>query len=449
MNKRYIASILVEADTPLKISSGSTSLLTDSEVFRDVNGLPMILGTSLAGVLRHSLELDDPVDKDIFGYQDKKGGKGSRIILSHAHMVGDNGGAIEGLAEVDLNSEFYRHYASLPIRDHAKISHTGAVDIDERGKFDEEVVYKGTRFRFEIELVGTDNDRVHWDQILNQLKAPDFRIGGGTRKGFGKLKIVEIVNKDFDLTTDLDEYLNKSSSLNMIDGFNKYTEESNEIANSEKWITYILKLTPENLWMFGSGLSDDQVDMTPVFERIVTWDNLKPSFTEEIILIPASSVKGAISHRVAYHYNKLNEVLADQMEPEDLKNHVGSNNPAVKELFGYTVEKTKLAQRGKVLFSDVFIQGEPKTKTLSHVSIDRFTGGAMPGALFDEKVIDQQTAWEMVINVDKKAMEMDDKVKEAFEKTLEDICSGMLPLGGGVMRGHGCFTGKWEKKNDK
>ena len=58
----------------------------------------------------------------------------------------------------------------------------------------------------------------------------------------------------------------------------------------------------------------------------------------------------------------------------------------------------------------------------------------------------------MEIYVDKSAFEKDMDIKNAFEKTLDDICNGMLPLGGSTMRGHGCFTGTWgpkkEEKND-
>ena len=31
---------------------------------------------------------------------------------------------------------------------------------------------------------------------------------------------------------------------------------------------------------------------------------------------------------------------------------------------------------------------------------------------------------------------------KAFEYALKDLCAGMLPLGGGAMRGHGCFNGE-------
>lgn len=49
---RHIAHIIIEARTALKIGSNSIDALQDSPIQKDWNGLPMILGTSLAGVLR-------------------------------------------------------------------------------------------------------------------------------------------------------------------------------------------------------------------------------------------------------------------------------------------------------------------------------------------------------------------------------------------------------------
>ena len=54
--QRYIARIILEAETPLFVGSGDSSLLKDALVHKDFNGLPMIPGTALAGVLRHSIE---------------------------------------------------------------------------------------------------------------------------------------------------------------------------------------------------------------------------------------------------------------------------------------------------------------------------------------------------------------------------------------------------------
>ena len=40
---------------------------------------------------------------------------------------------------------------------------------------------------------------------------------------------------------------------------------------------------------------------------------------------------------------------------------------------------------------------------------------------------------------------VDKNVQSAFESALKDVITGMLPLGGGVNRGNGVFTGKVAK----
>ena len=175
---------------------------------------------------------------------------------------------------------------------------------------------------------------------------------------------------------------------------------------------------------------------------------------ENIILIPASSVKGALSHRLAFHYNKLKEKYADILaEGEKIEDFVGNNNEAVKAVFGSEGEKDADGKmqnklRGNVLMSDIIQEADVSSKILNHVSIDRFTGGAIDGALFSEETLYAKgQSFEMRIMVNNNAF-VDIYVKTAFEKALEDICTGLLPLGGGVNRGNGCFIGTI-KRNDE
>jgi CRISPR/Cas system CSM-associated protein Csm3 (group 7 of RAMP superfamily) len=212
-----------------------------------------------------------------------------------------------------------------------------------------------------------------------------------------------------------------------------------------------LELYPDDFFLFGSGFGNENADMTTVTEKYIDWSTGKPKIITDNVLIPGSSVKGALSHRVAFHYNKL---LGRFVETNDAK--VGVNNEAVQALFGYTQkvkdengkEKEKL-QRGNVLISDIIqtIKSDKK-KILNHVSIDRFTGGAIDGALFAEEVTyGKGESYVLTFSVNSNAFTTD-KTKEAFEAALTDIATGMLPLGGGTNRGHGCFNGEIYKNNE-
>jgi CRISPR/Cas system CSM-associated protein Csm3 (group 7 of RAMP superfamily) len=451
---RYIARFLIEAATPLAVGSGDSDLLTDFPVSLDCNGLPMIPGTSLCGVLRHSLLRECPdyagKIKDIFGYQNGDDGEGSRLVVSSALLAGSEGRVIEEPVEINQEAyfdDFYRHFLNLPMRQHCKINERGVADAKAHGKFDNRVVYKGSRFVFEIELAGKDADKQIWDEVIATVKSPLFRIGGGVRKGYGALKVLDVTAELLDLSEpgQLQTYLDRSSSL--VGGKLSDAQAANdEVPTPKGFTTYKLTLKPDDFFLFGAGYGDQKVDMKPVFEKKITWADNKPEFSKELelALIPASSIKGAISHRTAYHYNRLEENFAD-FDSVDIAACTGENNEAVQVLFGSARgERDDTGERGHVIVSDIFLSGQDE-KILNHVAIDRFTQGAIDGALFSERVL---AGGEFTLELLVENSILCGNVQKAFENALTDITTGMLPLGGGVMRGHGVFDGSWEKEGN-
>lgn len=449
---RHIVRLTVEAATPLAVGTGkSCDILTDAPVAKDVNGLPYIPATSIAGVLRHAMGLaDDQTEGNPFGYISKSddnddSGHGSDIIFTDAVMVGKNGKALDGIQDIDWNDEFYRAFQDLPIRQHVRIDHKGTAENN--GKFDNEVVYKGTRFVFEIELMSEKDDKEHIEKAIGHLRYSTLRIGGGTRKGYGKLSIVDCRQASLDLSNPegLEKYLNKSSSL--AEDWDGFTEKPDiKSIDNPDWAHYQLKLRTLDFFMFGSGMGDSDADNVYVSEYVVSRGESVDS--NKRVLIPGSSVKGAIAHRTAYHYNKIKGNFAENYKDKEKREEItGSNNKAVAEIFG-KADGDKFT-RGRILIDDVIKgQAEPKSKPFFHNKIDQFTGGTMDGALFQEKVIyDKDTEYTFDIYVENSAL-ADDDIKTAFKQSLRDICTGLLPLGGITNRGNGIFTGT-ATENDK
>ena len=411
MKKRYIAHITLEADTPLKIGSADSDFIKDSPIQRDWNGLPMILGTSIAGVLRKDFEGDAD---DIFGKEN-----GSKVIFSNALLVDENSRVNEEL--LLSKSPFLKLFDKLPQREHTAITQKGVAK--EHSKFDEEVVYKGTRFRFSLEIL---EDESAFTKLLEMLQSPSFRLGGGSTKGFGKFKVIEILSSVVDTAEALATY---SSSLNSTEGSRVELSTNIKPINHT---SYSLTIEPDEFFMFGSGFGDDEADQIPVVEKII--DYQAKGLSANHILIPASSLKGAIAHRTAYHYNLQNGLF------------VGDNEArlVISELFGEAKNSKKEIEgsRGKVLFSDLFKLDREESKIFDHVAIDRFTGGGLDGALFQEKTTAQSDVWELEILLENGVEEL---FVEAFERALDDVCSGMLALGGATTKGHGVFSGSWSK----
>ena len=264
------------------------------------------------------------------------------------------------------------------------------------------------------------DDKQQFEKVLNKLYANHFRIGGGSTKGFGSIDIIEIETKEYDKNS----YQTYSSSLNYKLNGEKYTtQNSNSI-----YTKYKLQIKPEDFFIFGSGFGDSDADSTPVYEKVIKYNTA--TLSNEQILIPASSIKGAISHRTTYHYNKIKNL------------YIGNDEAmkSIKEIFGEAknTKKDIEGSKGKILISDCYKEDNKNTKVFDHVSIDRFTGGAIDGALFQEKTISDNREYTIEILLSKEIQ--GDELK-AFESSLNDICNGMLPLGGMTTKGHGVFGG--------
>ena len=467
LNHRYIARVVLDAETPLFVGSGESSLLKDALVQKDNHGFPMIQGTSLTGVLRHALE-DNGTDKEkwnsFFGYQgDGKKGLGSQLKVSSAYLVLNDGKIAEGLQIYKGQKELAKQFDNLPNRQHVRITHKGVAKG--HGLFDNEVVYKGARFLFELELKGSYKDSEKWNELLSELQSQSFRVGQGTRNGYGRLSVHSIKVKDFDLEkeNDFDLYLNFDPSLN---GDDSVLEEKKLEEKTKSYIHFKLELKPDDFFSFSAGFGDDEVDNIPVTESVIEYIDNELTIKNGLTLIPTSSVKGALRHRTAFHYNKLKKKFVDNISDEVYLNFLETNNDAVYNLFGAEEgvddrdpknENGMYAERkgfrGKVVINDILLSKEKvaNNKIFNHVAIDRFTGGAMDGALFSEKVSyfnDKNGVFEFDVYVEPIEEGSDEKIMEAFENALTDICKGLLPLGGMTTKGHGMFTGNLIKNKE-
>jgi CRISPR/Cas system CSM-associated protein Csm3 (group 7 of RAMP superfamily) len=508
LNSRYIALVTVEAETPLLVGSGVKENLLGNSIAKDANSLPYIPGTGLTGVLWHSFNEYNTKEltNTIFGFGGIDG-MGSLVKISSANLLSETG-VIEGLQQIDFTDDFFRLFTILPQREHVRINHKGASDNENHGKFTDQVVYRGTRFVFKIELLADAEAGLEtWNKLLEIISSPEFRIGGGTRKGFGKLKIINesSFTRHFDLRKEdnLEAYLNLPNSLNIPDNSNWTQLPEGKTTEDSNWKKYTLELKPKDFFIFSSGFADDEAKSTPKLERYIEWVDKKPQLrSESSLLIPASSIKGALAHRVAFEYNLLNkfwiednlsqsnyadfdleqalsaysidenllndiesidsllekvqnwnagnsELLEDYVNSLDEVNNIerlssipntGDSNIAVKALFGFAKndEIDQNGQKGNVIIDDFFLPFT-KSKIFNHNKIDRFTNGTIDGALFSEKVVYDTKNIKLKIFVNIKAFESDKNIEKAFNLALDAIKNGSLALGGMTTKGHGVF----------
>lgn len=439
MNKNYYycAEITIEAVSPLVLASGKSGNFFDVELVRDANGLPAISGTTMAGILRHAVqrEIGEENVKQLFGYQTRKEGLSSSIEVSWAY-VHDSKNCIHKsfyprtkIEEDGILKELYISESDNPAfkRDHVNLNEKGVANAKDGGKFDRYFVPSGCRFTFSIGLWSENDKDDNWSKILNILFSPTFRIGAAGRAGYGCIKVIgiRVPSKEknyFDLSKndDIKSFRTCTENLNL----SNFTNEIEKIN---------IKLCFPLGFRIGGGAKSllegngHAADMLPYSERVITWSDNKGAFeSQRKIAIPGSAIKGALRHRAAYHLARIGKKWNwDEKEDDGLS-----------ELFGNAANENaseSIGQAGKIWFTDLYLN-QAKTYQLSRNSIDRFSGGTLNGALFQEENVGTAQTFETFIYVKKNVDKTSNEFK-AFEWAIEDLKAGRLALGGGS--GHG------------
>ncbi len=445
---RYVLRGTLEFTTPFLVGAGRKGDVADAVFVADPNGLPAIPGSSLAGVLRARFQErhGEEATNRLFGFQRKDQGEGSRLAVSWGCLHDSRDVPVEGLVESDRLNDPVLANAQVPtLRDHVRITHRGASDAAGHGKFDEQAVCAGHRFSFELEMIGSEAEAGLWDRLIALLGDPALRLGGKTRRGYGAFRFVRLAQRVFDLRRDFEAYRALPVTLAGLQGLKELSCPRRE----EEIVT--LKLQPRGYWMFGGGadLPDQlgEADMAPVRDSRVVWTNGKGEVQRDLLVVPASGVKGALAHRVAFYANAQSGTFADGMKTEDFATVTGAENPVVRELFGCTKDskggkedREDRGQRGRVILDDLFLEGSPDSQLVHHVGIDRFTGGARDQVLFCERPLWRGKPLELSVGV-AEADRLSDDALRALRRALEDLAGGRLQVGAGFGRGCGYFDG--------
>lgn len=182
------------------------------------------------------------------------------------------------------------------------------------------------------------------------------------------------------------------------------------------------------------------------------------------LLLPGTSIRGALRSRcsriartVLYAESGPPEeksfVAADEKgnhRPIDIHEQLARDPNLVRYMFGTT------EYRGAIRIQDCTTQRLNESLTIPHNAIDRWTGGAVKGALFFEVVYPNASWNDIVIEVDTArllqnvktessiaGLSLDDCVPFARASwcllciALAELSAGTLPLGGKTTRGHG------------
>jgi len=463
----HIARVVLEAVTPLSISTGSPDGVFDSALVRDANDLPAIPATSLAGVLRslYTQQHGSEAAQRLFGYQHRHDGAASRLHVGWGHLLDSRGRAACGLLlgpeaqrlrDDPLLADARAQQDHPTHRNRVRLTHRGAAA--DTGKFDRTVLPAGHRFAVELRLyTAPDETDDLWQSLLSLLGHPGLRLGGGVRAGLGRMRCIRLHTGRFDLRQPA-----QAQALARLGADPSATQglDARPIPHFQgaHWLAATLSLRAHNLWRIGQGdvaignigPDDKTPDLLPVTERRILWkDGQGQVNAQRELLLPATSLKGVLAHRMAFHARRFAGCWADQEHARD-RDGQPIPPPEVLALFGQIKDKTEDGQQpqgwaGCLFIDDTYLPIHSSAR-LMHNSIDRFTGGVREHMLFEEEnVYGGQAAVHLSIDLQRLKWAASDHgttvaaIQKAFVAALRDLGEGRLALGARSTSGNGFF----------
>jgi CRISPR/Cas system CMR subunit Cmr4 (Cas7 group RAMP superfamily) len=442
----HIARITIEAASPISLAAGEGDVF-DVMLARDALGLPMIPGSSLQGVLKSLLSRSGDTDlvTKLFGNMQGRSTTAGRLQFSNAAVHNGNNEAVK-VGDDPSKDELLRHLlADDPVlRDHVALDHLGTVVG--KAKFDRTAVPVGTRFSFELLMWGNEDDGAVFKAVLNLLTHPLFRLGGATRRGYGRLGEVKASYLFFDNPKDrVDEIAAlRGARLSCHGGLPPLSLKPCANPQVEE---ISLTLTPLGYWraggdgertLTGKKFVDDadpvkEVDDAFTREPSIIWNGATGTWCDpgkavaEDFVLQGSSIRGALAHRTLFHWNKAKgRLVVDTTAVEQVKLWA-KQSAELLALFGEVAdEKLKRGNRSALIVDDVRFK-PTGTTNLTHNSIDRFTGGVRSGALYSEELVISK-AFAVRILIDNR-VKIDDTARKALDAAILDLRKGRLSLG--------------------
>jgi CRISPR/Cas system CSM-associated protein Csm3 (group 7 of RAMP superfamily) len=400
----FIRGVLT-AVSPISCGSGENDL-TDKDLITDHEHRPFVPATTLAGVIRHTLLQRIPEEREA-------------VLAALGH---DENPALSAISFLDAPMQ----EGQLDNRDGIRLD--PLTRTAENGKkYDYQVVASGARFTFRMEVAS----RIQETSIrrvvaaILQLLQEGIRLGAKTRRGLGHLRLSQ--PRVMVLEFGPEGNRNTAAIQKWIDFDWEQFEDYNTCVLNDlitlpapsTWRVAARFLLPGSMLIRSYSVNAGDPDASHIH------CNHQP-------VIPGSSWNGAIRH--AIHH------LLDELEATaELKEQM------LDSLFGFVKEDKRGASQRKPKNSKT-----PDTASASRLrvaesvihnskslrycrnKIDRFTGGVVESALFDETPVYTGQV-ELTIEIN----EPHDHEKALVLLAIKDIGCGIQPIGGGANVGRG------------
>lgn len=425
------------ARTPISVGGMGAGDHVDLELAENGAGRLYIPGTSLAGPLRAWLEKS--VDH----------AKSDNVVNGLFGFIADKGGD-DGIASPLYIEDGVIDKKAVKERRHGIAIDEGSGTTKEGFFYTRALLPRGTSCPLEMELDirgGIRDDKPHpagaLALIVEALQKGKIRFGACKTRGMGVMELQETEIDYYDFVGDagaLDQWLNGEKAakrgLKALEIFDHDILNNNKRESVEATISWRAK----SPMMVKSGRDGINADMMPLVSGV--GGGVAP-------VIPGSSLKGILRSQA----NKiLNTIFDPEFDPAE-------DNRWEWELVEWLFGSTERA--GHLSVDDVYYRPEKPldfakwleedentldidTVREQHVAIDRFTGGASDGALYNARPVKKDSGadsgWEPIhLTIDVSGLGDKEKaIVEALVKLLiRDMREGFVAIGFGSHRGMG------------
>lgn len=426
--------------SPMSIGSGQKEV-TDGDVILDARGIPFIPGSTIAGVLR--------------AYSKEIGKENESDLLFGSPYDGIPGTDTDRQSRVFCYDTFLEN-AMLRIRDGVKL---GKNKTSVPGsKYELQIIERNASFRMRIEIIEREDclngkndiqtireaDKSWVERWIYAFSKGELRIGAKSYKGFGKLEIDSARLQTFHME-DKDEYLKWLDwHWDNEDAFEQAeTIDIGRVMNAKGYLQteHCLQVPfkiPYTLLVRTYHATVGRRQDLPDYEQLTVGGK------GEQAVLPGSSIAGAFRS----HIGKIVKKLAHLQTWEEAQK-------MLEPFFGTWIEEGNREEdflSSKIIFEETVINGGHGLP-LSRIAVDRFTGGTVKGALFEEQPWVDGTAL-LCIRWKKDNEEQRDKISNSkvicglLLWAVLDLLSGFLPIGGETAIGRGIFC-KCENKGSE
>jgi len=422
--KRIIIRGLLVLDTPTCLGSGDTDGNIDLQILRDsIEDKALLMGSSIAGALRNYLREYQNSDEFLLfgGLRTDEDGDQSPLII---------------------NDAISNRIIQAELRDSVKINSITRTAVD-KSKYDLELLQAATEFPLYFELLIEEKPNTpNYESslltglaiALQGLENSEISLGMKKHRGFGRCKVHNWQVWQFDLRDASDRIawltLDHSWStdtpctklpasgasivLAMKEAgleFPKEWEDQREFCKIDATFTLASPL----LIRSGQASSDKAPDVVHLKSR--RNGELKP-------VLSGTSLAGVLRHRA-----------------ERIINTIGKNTSIIEDIFGSDLSKNKTseAKASRLIVHESVIENTTDL-VQNRIAIDRFTGGTLHGALFNEQPIFPNSETHLKLNL--KLRNPEDNEIGLLLLLLKDLWTGDLPVGGTSSIGRGRLQGK-------